>query len=150
MLKHLLPCSVLAMAASLATSAQASDGLGVFRENCIACHQAEGKGTPGLAPALVGPHWSSLSKAPEHYILQVLASGLVGKVVVNGEGYNGAMPSFKQLSAQDVAAVANYVLALNQVAAPVAPLVAADVSAARDKNLKGAQVRILRHSLVKD
>ena len=146
------PLPTYAMLATVlaASAAQASDGSAVFRDNCIACHQAEARGAPGLAPALVGPHWSSLKRPQDNYILQVLSAGLVGKISVNGEPYNGGMPSFKHLPAEDVAAVANYVLALNQLSLAATPLGANDVLAARDKNWKQAQVRALRQSLVKE
>ena len=126
-----------------------ADGAALFRDNCAACHQANAGGAPGIAPPLLGTHWSALQDPQEHYILQVLAAGLTGKITVNGEPFNGVMPSFRHLDTDDIAAVANYLLVL-QTAGQAAPVTARDVMAARDRNLKPAQVRALRHSLLKE
>jgi len=142
--------SMLCAVLSMAVNSYAADGMAVFRENCVACHQANALGALGVAPPLIGPHWSALKSPQENYILQVLSAGLLGKITVNGESFNGAMPSFKHLDAEDVAAVGNYVLSLNKLAGETPVLTAHDVMAARDKNMKPAQVRALRQTLVKE
>lgn len=65
----------------------------VYAANCVACHQATGKGVPGAFPALDG---SAVVAGPK--IDQV-------KLVLNGKN---AMPSWKMLSDTDIAAVITY------------------------------------------
>ena len=67
----------------------------VYASNCAACHQANGKGAGPIKP-LDG---SAVVLAEEHdKQLQVLLQGAA----------NGAMPSWKQLSDTDLAAVATF------------------------------------------
>ena len=67
----------------------------VYAANCAACHQANGKGA-GPIKALDG---DEKVLATDHAIqIQVLLKGQ----------NNGAMPSWKQLSDTDIAAVATY------------------------------------------
>ncbi len=71
-------------------------GEGVYGQNCVACHQANGKGIPSVFPALDGSKIATGNKA-EHI-----------KMVVNGKP-GTAMAAFgKQLSDTDLAAVIVY------------------------------------------
>lgn len=65
----------------------------VYQANCVACHQANGKGLPGAFPALDGSP-SVLAPRAEQI-----------NVVLNGKN---AMPSFKQLNDTELAAVITY------------------------------------------
>lgn len=65
----------------------------VYAANCVACHQATGKGMPGAFPALDG---SPVVNGPRAEQI---------KVVVHGRR---AMPTFKQLSDTEIAAVITY------------------------------------------
>ena len=67
----------------------------VYAANCVACHQASGKGA-GSIKALDG---SALVKDADH-AKQI-------QVLLQGAG-NGAMPAWKQLSDTDLAAVTSY------------------------------------------
>ena len=73
----------------------AAKGQQVYAANCIACHQANGKGVPGAFPALdaspivLGPPAAQIA------------------LVLNGKP-NTAMASWKQLSNTDIAAVITY------------------------------------------
>ncbi len=58
---------------------------------CIACHQSEGQGVPGVFPPLAGSEWVVGS---EERAIRILLHGLSGPVTVAGTTYNGAMPSF--------------------------------------------------------
>ncbi len=70
-------------------------GQEVFGANCVACHQANGKGIPGTFPALAGS--------------QVVLGAPQGQIDVVLHGRPGtAMASFKQLSDTDLAAVITY------------------------------------------
>jgi cytochrome c oxidase subunit II len=68
----------------------------VYATNCVACHQANGKGIPGAFPALDG---SKVATGPKDGHINI---------VVNGKG-GTAMAAFgKQLSDADIAAVITY------------------------------------------
>jgi cytochrome c oxidase subunit 2 len=72
-----------------------AEGEKVYAGNCVACHQANGKGIPGAFAALDG---SNIANGPiEEHIGMVLN----GKV-------NTAMAAYKHLSDVDVAAVVTY------------------------------------------
>jgi cytochrome c oxidase subunit 2 len=67
----------------------------VFTSNCMACHQANGKGIPGAFPALDG---SKVVNGPEAAQIATVLNGRPGT----------AMASWKQLSDTDLAAVITY------------------------------------------
>jgi cytochrome c oxidase subunit 2 len=67
----------------------------VYQANCVACHQASGKGVPNAFPALDG---SKLVSGPKADQLALVLNGKTGT----------AMASFKQLSDTDLAAVITY------------------------------------------
>jgi len=87
-------------------TAGAADGAAVFRTNCVSCHGKDGKGTPGLAPALKG---------------DAFVTGKLDEVIATvRDGRSGdqkrfkdlpiAMPAWgKQLSADDIKAVVDYI-----------------------------------------
>lgn len=84
----------------------AADGKAVFTANCVACHQATGKGLPGVFPPLDGSEWV-LGDA--HILANILLHGINGEITVAGASYKGQMPAFKRLSDLELAAVASYV-----------------------------------------
>ena len=70
-------------------------GSKVYASNCVACHQATGKGVPGAFPALEG---SKLVLGKQEDQIAILLNGKPGT----------AMAAFKQLSDVELAAVATY------------------------------------------
>ena len=71
----------------------------VYAANCVACHQANGKGLPGAFAPLDG---SALVNGPKGPQIDVLLNGQKsGK-------YPSEMPAWKQLSDSDIAAVITY------------------------------------------
>jgi len=71
----------------------------VYSSNCVVCHQANGKGVPGTFAALDG---SEVVNGPRAEQIHVLLNGKKsGK-------YAAEMPSWKQLSDTDIAAVITY------------------------------------------
>jgi cytochrome c oxidase subunit 2 len=70
-------------------------GAKVYASNCVACHQASGKGVAGAFPALEG---SKLVLGKQEDQIAILLNGKQGT----------AMASFKQLSDVELAAVATY------------------------------------------
>lgn len=89
-----------------ATEAVAADGKTVWKENCAACHGADGRGQPGYFPQLTGN--PDLFKDRAFPVLVVL-NGISGPISVKGQSYNGSMPAFDHLSDAEIAAVVNYV-----------------------------------------
>ncbi len=67
----------------------------VYASNCVACHQATGKGVPGAFPALAG---SKVVLGPQQGQIELMLKGRTGT----------AMASFKQLSDVELAAVITY------------------------------------------
>ncbi|TJY59063.1 cytochrome c oxidase subunit II [Sinimarinibacterium sp. CAU 1509] len=83
----------VAAPAELSKDALIKQGEGVFKANCMACHQANGQGLPPNFPTLVG---SAVVGGP--------AAAQIAQVI-NGKNL---MPPFKQLSDADIAAVITY------------------------------------------
>ena len=73
----------------------AAKGEKIYAANCVACHQATGKGVAGAFPALDG---SKVVNGPADVQIALLLAGKAGT----------AMPSWKQLSDTDIAAVITY------------------------------------------
>lgn len=80
-------------------------GRTVYESNCSGCHQSDGAGVSGLFP----PLRDNPRVADSAYVQQVLAAGLTGEIEVNGVTYNGVMPVFSSLSADEIAAVTVYI-----------------------------------------
>jgi len=73
----------------------AAKGEKIYAANCVACHQATGKGVVGAFPALDG---SQIVNGPVDAQIALVLTGKVGT----------AMPPWKQLSDTDIAAVITY------------------------------------------
>ena len=102
-----------------APSTGAVDGKQVFSGNCVACHQATGKGLPGVFPPLAGSEWV---QGNERVVANILLHGIDGEITVEGNTFKGQMPSFQQLGDAELAAVASYVRSeWSNKAAPIKP-----------------------------
>jgi mono/diheme cytochrome c family protein len=83
---------------------QLIQGQQVFTDICSSCHQPGGVGIPGSFPPLVdNPHVDD-----SEYVRGVIQNGRTGEIVVNGETYNGTMPSFSTLDDTQIDAVIAY------------------------------------------
>lgn len=82
------------------------DGKALFAAQCAACHQATGKGLPGVFPPLDGSEWV---QGEPRILANILLHGVNGSIEVAGQHYQGSMPSFAQLSDAELAAVLSYV-----------------------------------------
>lgn len=92
---------------SMAGGASAAAGMKVFTTNCSSCHQANGKGQPGVFPPLAG---NAVVTGPADKVITIVKNGLSGKITVNGSTYNGQMPAWKgTLSDSDIASVVTYI-----------------------------------------
>lgn len=81
-------------------------GKAVYDKYCLVCHQSDGSGVPGMHPPLTPGSW--VGNDPKELIAMMM-KGLSGKVEVNGEVYNGFMPSQAQLTDEEIAAVLTYI-----------------------------------------
>jgi nitrite reductase (NO-forming) len=81
-------------------------GQSIYQKNCVACHQSSGAGLPQMFPPLAKSDFLKRSRAE---VIDVVAHGLTGEVVVNGNKYNSVMPSWESLTDEEVANVLTYV-----------------------------------------
>lgn len=85
-------------------------GKRLFTANCVACHQATGQGIPGQFPPLVGSEWVLGNDwHGDNHLIRILLHGLQGPIQVKGANYNGAMPAWKQLTDDQIAAILTYI-----------------------------------------
>ncbi len=99
----------------ISTATLAEDGQAVFAQNCAMCHQSGAVGLAGQFPRLAG-RIGPITAKPEGraYVVDVLTSGLAGRITVDKEPIIGVMPPFPALSDEKVAAVVNYLRSLGQ------------------------------------
>ncbi|GAB2884262.1 cytochrome c [Paralcaligenes sp. KSB-10] len=94
-------------AVAKSSSTGAVDGAQIYAAQCVACHQANGAGLPGVFPPLAESEWV-LGK-PE-VAARIVLHGVTGPLKVKGATYNGQMPTFKdKLSDKEIAAVLTHV-----------------------------------------
>ncbi len=98
---------------------QPADGAKIYAATCQACHQASGLGVANQFPPLVGSEWVLGS---DERLVRIILHGVTGEIEVEGETFNGAMPTWGPLFKDDeVAAVATYVRSSwGNKAAPIA------------------------------
>jgi len=78
------------------------------KPSCVACHQADGKGTPGQFPSLVKSEW--VEEQEPGRLIRIVLNGLTGELKFNGQIYNGTMVPWKDvLNDEEVADVLTYV-----------------------------------------
>ena len=81
-------------------------GSNIYRDFCMQCHLANGKGIPNNFPPLAGSNWL-IEKRNES--IHSVKFGQKGEISVNGVLYNGVMAPMG-LSDAEVADVLNYVM----------------------------------------
>lgn len=93
---------------SAATAAQpAASGQALFTSKCVSCHQADGKGVPGVFPPLEKSEF--VLGNPER-LISIVLRGVSGPMEVEGQTFNGAMPAWAdQMTDQEITAVVNHV-----------------------------------------
>lgn len=107
---NLAPVAAAAQAAAsgaLTVDDQVKAGQALFAGTCSTCHQANGEGMPGVFPPLAK---SDFIKADPKRVPTIITHGLSGPVTVNGKDYNSVMPPMSQLTDDEVANIATYVL----------------------------------------
>lgn len=151
----LAPAAAKAAFAALALvlqahSADAADGKAVFESACAACHKKDGTGIAGLAPPLTNAAWAaSISAEARSYLPLVVLNGLAGKLVVVGKTFMSAMPPQKQLSDEDIAALASYIVGtLNTAPDGWKDYTSDEIAALRAKTVDHKGLLTLRATLV--
>ncbi len=96
-----------AAAAPAATIPVGADGAKIFAVTCAACHLVTGLGTEGKIPPLAGSEWVT---GNETRLVRIVLHGLTGDVEVQGEVFNGAMPTWGgAFSDEQIASVLSFV-----------------------------------------
>ena len=111
---------------ALSQEEQIAAGKALFGSTCATCHQPEGQGLEGVFPPLAKSDY--IAGDPKR-VPTVMLHGLVGPVKVNGKDYNSNMPPMSQLTDDEVANVATYVL--NSWGNPGGKVTAAEAAAIR-------------------
>lgn len=110
------------------SAAAMARGKELFTSICLACHQADGSGVPQLNPPLTPNEWVA---GPKPRIIKLVLNGSQGKVDIDGDTFNNAMPAQGYLSDQQIADVLTYVRnSFGNKASAVTP---AEVKAQRGK-----------------
>jgi mono/diheme cytochrome c family protein len=134
----------------VASADETVDGVEVFNNTCIACHQEQGEGKKGEFPPLAGNPDVFLA---HDFPVVVAMNGIEGKIEVNGEKFDNIMPPFDFLSDAEIAAVVNYVRSSwgNDKLAPqdIKEITAAEVANVRAKSESGMDAYEYRKSLSK-
>jgi len=81
-------------------------GKKIYNTYCLACHQADGSGVPGLNPPLIKTKWVLGDKKQ---LITVILKGMDELIEVDGEEYNNVMASHAFLKDQEVADVLTFV-----------------------------------------
>jgi len=112
------------------TQVARNEGLKVFNQVCVACHQSNGQGVPGQFPPLVGSEWV-LEEGPNR-IIRIVMNGLIGSINVKGAQFNNNMLAWKDaLSDEQIANVLTYVR--SEWGNKAGPVTAAQVKKIRDQ-----------------
>ena len=115
-MRHLLLAVALLPLAVRADDAKPDDaalarGKAVYAKTCVACHQPDGKGLPGVFPPLAGSDWL---EADPSLLSKVILRGLQGPITIGGAPFTGPMPMAPladTLKDEEIADVINFVRA---------------------------------------
>jgi mono/diheme cytochrome c family protein len=78
----------------------------VYRKYCLACHQTDGSGNPGMYPPLVD---TKTVKGDKDKLINIIMNGIEGEIEVKGEIYNQVMVPHSFLSDEQIADVLTYI-----------------------------------------
>ncbi len=78
----------------------------LYQQNCASCHQADGKGLPGVFPPLAGSETVEAADPSAH--IRTILFGLQG-VKIDGVEYSAAMPAFgERFTDEEIVAIVNH------------------------------------------
>ena len=86
--------------------ASMENGKKIYNTFCLACHQGDGSGVPGLNPPLIKTKWVLGDKKE---LITIILKGMEEPITVDGEEYNNVMASHAFLKDQEVADVLTFV-----------------------------------------
>jgi cytochrome c oxidase cbb3-type subunit 3 len=82
----------------------APDGSAIFKNNCMMCHGADGKGFPALkTPDFTDPKWQAATKDKE-----------IREAIKNGKKGTAMLAFGNKLSDEEISAVIPYIRSLNR------------------------------------
>ncbi len=81
-------------------------GKTIYDTYCLACHQEDGMGVPGMNPPLGKSEWVTGDKTR---VIKVVLNGLDIPIEINGESYQNIMAPHDFLTNQQVADVLSYI-----------------------------------------
>jgi mono/diheme cytochrome c family protein len=81
-------------------------GKKVYTQYCIACHQLDGGGVPGLNPPLEKTSYVAGSKTK---LIRVILKGMNSHEDIDGEDYSNIMPPLNYLKDQQISDVLTYI-----------------------------------------
>jgi mono/diheme cytochrome c family protein len=81
-------------------------GKKVYERTCLACHQVNGSGVPGMNPPLKQTKWVLGDKKT---LINIVLKGMDQEIEVNDEIYSNVMPAFATFTDKEVADVLTYV-----------------------------------------
>jgi mono/diheme cytochrome c family protein len=115
---------------SAVQTAQANPGARLYMQNCIACHQRNGEGVPGVQPALAGTPVTIGD--PAELAAWVMYNTRPASLPAGQ--YRGVMPQFAYLKDTELAELLTYVrTSFGNSASPVTPDLIAKVRAEHAK-----------------
>lgn len=103
-------------------------GKQVYLEQCLACHQADAGGVPGMNPPLIKTKWVLGDKT---ILVQLVLKGMTGEVEINGDTYHNVMAPHSELTDQQISDVLTYVR--NSFGNTASTVTVAEVKAIRAK-----------------
>jgi mono/diheme cytochrome c family protein len=87
-------------------STPTESGNEVYMKYCLACHQTDGSGVPGMYPTLQKTDWVQGDKAR---LISLILNGQQGEIIVNGQVFKGVMPAHQYLSDAQIADVLTHI-----------------------------------------
>ncbi len=89
----------------------------VYDTYCLACHQSDGHGVPTMHPPVAE---NPTVTGDKQKLIEIILEGQSGRIIVNGEVYNGIMPPQKHLTDKQIADLLTYIRSnFNNEAGPV-------------------------------
>lgn len=82
-------------------------GENLYLKYCMACHQVDGSGVPGMYPPLINS--PTVNASDKNKFINVLLNGLKGPIEVHGKTYNQQMPKQDFLTDEELSLIINYV-----------------------------------------